>query len=98
MLICDRHAQKLELLLHPASACASGQASIADTRGANDIRKKTSAVLPDSTIASTEIQANAGHAPWKSREAEWGKIQNSGRRGHMVGRVRWQSRYAPSRG
>jgi hypothetical protein len=37
--ILERHAQKLELLLHPASA--TGQASIAATRDANDIRKES---------------------------------------------------------
>src|SRR5262245_23854415 len=45
--ILERHAQKLELLLHPSGARASGQASIAAIRDANDTRKKTSAVLPD---------------------------------------------------
>jgi hypothetical protein len=41
--ILEPHAQKLELLLHPSGA----RASIAAIRGANDTRKKTSAVLPD---------------------------------------------------
>jgi len=36
--ILERRVQKPELLLHPAGALG-GQASIAATRGANDIRK-----------------------------------------------------------
>jgi hypothetical protein len=42
---------ELELLLHPAGAGASGQASIAAIGGASDIRTWT--------IASTEILAQA---------------------------------------
>jgi hypothetical protein len=59
--ILERRAQKLELLLHPAGAGASGQASITDSRGASDVRKWT--------IASIEIQASrpgAESAPWGS--------------------------------
>jgi hypothetical protein len=35
--ILEWHAQKLELLVHPVGAGASSHASMAATRGANDI-------------------------------------------------------------